>query len=126
MIFDDASDYRQSRHLGFLGRLLRGLHIDVVLLSALLAVCGFGLIVLYSAGGQEMDLVIRQGIRIGVALMALFVVAQLSPGLLRLWSPWVYAGGTLLLLAVLVTGDIGQGASAGLIWAWCAFSPPKS
>ena len=125
MIFDDASDFRQPRHLGFLGRILRGLHIDAVLLSALLAVCGFGLIVLYSAGSQDMDMVIRQCIRIGVALTALFVVAQLSPGLLRLWSPWAYVGGVVLLIAVLVTGDVGQGARRWLNLGVVRFQPSE-
>lgn len=125
MIFDDASDFRQSRRSGFVGRLLQRLHIDPILLSALLMLCGFGLIVLYSAGSRDMDMVFRQSIRIGVALTALFVIAQLAPGLLRLWSPWVYAVGILLLAAVLVTGDVGQGAQRWLDLKIVRFQPSE-
>ncbi|NNF52508.1 MAG: rod shape-determining protein RodA [Gammaproteobacteria bacterium] len=111
--------------MGFVGRILRRMHIDAVLLSSLLIICAFGLIVLYSAGGQQVDMVIRQGMRFGVAMLALLFVAQLPPGLLRLWSPWVYLSGVLLLLIVLVSGDIGQGARRWLDLGFIRFQPSE-
>jgi rod shape determining protein RodA len=48
--------------------------------------------------------------RLGVALVAMFVAAQMSPDFLRRWTPWGFLGGTVLLVLVLTTGEVGQGA----------------
>ncbi len=125
MMFEDATSFRDTQHLSFVGRLLRRMHIDAVLMGALLVICGFGLVVLYSAGGQDTDMVMRQGIRIGIAILALLFVAQLPPRILRLWSPWVYLGSIALLGAVLVTGDIGQGAQRWLNLGFVRFQPSE-
>ncbi len=91
-------------------RLLRRLHIDGPLLGALLLICAFGLAVLYSAVGENPRLAMNQVFRLAVGLFALLVVAQFSPDFLRRWSPWAYAGGLILLLLVLTSGVVGQGA----------------
>jgi len=96
--------------LGDFARLMRRLHIDGPLLGALLLICALGLVVLYSAVGGNMRLWISQLIRLGVALVAMLIVAQLPPDFLRRWTPLAYVGGLLLLILVLVTGEVGQGA----------------
>ena len=93
-----------------LSGLIRNLNIDIPLLGSLLLICGFGLFVLYSAAGESSVLLINQVIRIGVALIAMLIVAQLPPDFLRRWTPWAYFGGLVLLVLVLTMGDIGQGA----------------
>ena len=100
--------------LGDLGRLLRSIHVDSILLGALLMVCTFGLVVLYSAVGENMDLWLQQCIRLGVAIIAMIVVAQLPPDLMRRWTPWGYLFGLTLLVLVLVLGEVGQGAQRWL------------
>jgi rod shape determining protein RodA len=40
----------------------------------------------------------------------MFVVAQLPPEFLRRWTPWGYLAGIILLVLVLTTGEVGQGA----------------
>ena len=40
----------------------------------------------------------------------MFVLAQVSPRHLYFWTPWLYASGILLLIAVLLFGDVAQGA----------------
>ena len=91
-------------------RLMRRLHLDGPLLGGLLLICAFGLVVLYSAVGESNRLLMNQIVRLGVAFVAMFIVAQLPPGFLRRWTPWAYLAGILLLLLVLTKGDIGQGA----------------
>ena len=93
-----------------LSRLIRNLNIDIPLLGSLLLICGFGLFVLYSAAGESSVLLINQAIRMGIALIAMLIVAQLPPDLLRRWTPWAYFGGLVLFVLVLTMGDIGQGA----------------
>ena len=96
--------------LGDLGRVLRRLNIDGPLLGGLLLICGLGLVVLYSAVGESMRLWLSQLLRLGVALIALFIAAQMPPDLLRRWTPWGFVAGLILLVLVLTTGEIGQGA----------------
>jgi rod shape determining protein RodA len=100
----------KSAPLGDFARLMRRLHIDGPLLGGLLLICALGLVVLYSAVGENMRLWLNQVARLGVALVAMILVAQLSPDILRRWTPWVYLGGLLLLMLVAITGDVGQGA----------------
>ena len=96
--------------LNSFGNILRRLHIDGPLLGGLLLVCGFGLFVLYSAVGESNRLLMNQVIRLGVAFIAMLIVAQLPPGFLRRWTPWGYIAGLVLLVLVLTKGDVGQGA----------------
>jgi len=96
--------------LSDVARLMRRLHIDGALLSGLLLICGMGLFVLYSAVGESSRLLLNQVIRLGVAFIAMLIVAQLPPDFLRRWTPWGYLAGLVLLLLVLTKGDVGQGA----------------
>lgn len=92
--------WRRWRDLGL--RLLAPL--DLPLLAALLVLMAIGLTVLYSAGGQRHELVLAQGARFAVGLVALLLVASIPPVRIRVWTPWVYAGTLLLLLLVPVFG----------------------
>ena len=56
--------------LGEFGRLLRRFNIDGPLLGGLLLICALGLVVLYSAVGENMRLLLNQLIRLGVAIAA--------------------------------------------------------
>jgi rod shape determining protein RodA len=100
--------------LSGIGNLLQRLYLDGPLLGGLLLVSALGLIVLYSAVGQNIDLWLQQLIRLFVALVAMLIVAQLPPDLMRRWTPWGYLAGLLLLVLVLVTGEVGQGAQRWL------------
>ncbi|MDJ0792801.1 MAG: rod shape-determining protein RodA [Woeseiaceae bacterium] len=89
---------------------MRKLHVDGPLLVGLLLICGLGLFVLYSAVGESNRLLMNQVVRLGVAFVAMLIVAQLPPGFLRRWTPWGYMLGLLLLVLVLFKGEVGQGA----------------
>lgn len=100
----------RAEPLGELARLLRKLHIDGPLLVGLLLISALGLVVLYSAVGEDMRLWLNQLVRLSVALVTMLVVAQFSPYFMRRWTPWGFAAGLLLLILVLTAGEIGQGA----------------
>ncbi len=87
--------------------------LDLPLLLGLLLLMGFGLLVLYSASGERMDVVYRQATRLGVGLVALLVLSQVPPHIFRIWTPWLYALGILLLLATWLFG-VGRGADRWL------------
>ena len=103
----------------------RSLVMDVPLLITLLAVIGLGFVVLYSAVGGQTELLVRQGIRIFVALMVFVVVAQIQPRTLKLWTPWIFLFGVTLLVLVLVTGVVGQGAQRWLDLGIVRFQPSE-
>ncbi|MBT8095061.1 MAG: rod shape-determining protein RodA [Gammaproteobacteria bacterium] len=90
--------------------LLRRLHIDGPLLLVLMLICAFGLIILYSAVGESNRLLLNQAIRLGIAFVAMLIVAQLPPDFLRRWTPWGFAAGLVLLVLVLFKGEVIQGA----------------
>ncbi|NOR36136.1 MAG: rod shape-determining protein RodA [Woeseiaceae bacterium] len=92
------------------GQIYRRLRIDGLLLGGILLICALGLVVLYSAVGENMRLWTSQVIRLGVALVAMLIAAQMSPDFLRRWTPWGFLGGTVLLVLVLTTGELSQGA----------------
>ncbi len=116
MRFDDSRQLfeRKAAPLGDMARFLRRIHVDGPLLGGLLLVCSLGLFVLYSAVGENLDLWLRQCVRLGLALVVLLVAAQVPPGLLRRWTPWAYLAGLTLLILVLFHGDISQGAQRWL------------
>ena len=97
-----------------LAGLLRKLNIDVPLLGGLLLICIVGLFVLYSAVGEDNRLLLSQIVRLGVAFVAMIIVAQLPPDFLRRWTLWGYLAGLILLVLVLTVGDVGQGAQRWL------------
>jgi rod shape determining protein RodA len=103
-------DTGRAAPLGEFGRILRRLNLDGPLLGGLLLICGLGLVVLYSAVGENMRLLINQMVRLGVAIVAMLIVAQFSPEFMRRWTPLGFAVGLVLLVLVLTTGEVGQGA----------------
>ncbi|MFK8015164.1 MAG: rod shape-determining protein RodA [Gammaproteobacteria bacterium] len=111
--------------LNVAGRLFRSLHIDGPLLCGLLVLCAMGLMVLYSADGGNIGRVENQLVRIGVALCAMLVLCQVPPNFLRVWSPWLYGAGLVLLLFVAIGGVQGKGAQRWLDLGVIRFQPSE-
>ena len=95
-------------------RWLYKLHLDPLLLVLVVAVLAFGLMVLYSAAGDQSRLFDAQFQRVLVAMAVLVVAAQLPPGLYFRWAPFVYVVGLLLLLLVLLVGVKVKGSQRWL------------
>jgi rod shape determining protein RodA len=101
------------------------IHIDLPLLLGLIVLMGCGLIVIYSAGGQDMALIQRQLVRLGLAFAVMFVVAQIPPLVYRRWAVHFYIIGVLLLIAVLIIGTVGKGAQRWLDFGVARFQPSE-
>ncbi|RUO21200.1 rod shape-determining protein RodA [Aliidiomarina iranensis] len=93
---------------------LAKLHIDGPLLLGLIALSCVSLFVIYSAGGQDLGLVQRQVIRMGISFGVLFIVAQIAPDTFRTYAFPVYIAGLLMLVAVMFFGVTGKGAQRWL------------
>jgi rod shape determining protein RodA len=116
---------RAQRTLTFTGRLLEALHLDGPLLLAVLAVCAAGLIVLFSAAGEDLGVFLRQAARVGIGLGVIVAAAQVPPRVLRAIAPFLYTVGVLLLLAVALKGDIAMGAQRWLDLGVVRFQPSE-
>jgi rod shape determining protein RodA len=103
----------------------RRFHIDPILLFALITVTSMGLAILYSASNGNTTLVVQQIGRLSLAYVVMIIVAQIPPVKFRLWVPWVFMAGFLLLIAVLVVGDIGKGARRWLDLGVLRFQPSE-
>jgi rod shape determining protein RodA len=116
---------RAQRTLTVTGRVLAALHLDSPLLIGVLAVCAAGLVVLFSAAGEDVGVFLRQAIRVGLALAVMVAVAQVPPRVLRVVAPFLYGIGVLLLVIVAVKGDIAMGAQRWLDLGIVRFQPSE-
>lgn len=105
--------------------LAQRLHVDMPLLVGLLLLSALGLVVLYSAGGEDADLLMRQGVRLVMAFGAMLALAQVPPQNLWRWTPWLYLVGIGLLVAVLFFGESGKGAQRWLKMGPLSFQPSE-
>ena len=108
----------------FLPSWIKWPQLDVPLLLGLLLLMAFGLMVLYSASGGSMDVVYRQAVRLGVGLVALLVLSQVPPHILRIWSPWLFTLGLVLLLATWFVGT-GRATNRWLDLGLIRFQPSE-
>jgi rod shape determining protein RodA len=126
MIFDDFSPSRTRRTLSAGGRTLRALGLDGPLTGVLALIVCIGILVVYSASGQNIKMVEHHLANIAIAVAAMLALARLaSPQYLRLFAPFAYAIGVLLLVVVAATGHIGKGAQRWLDVGFMRFQPSE-
>lgn len=101
------------------------LHIDPWLLVLLLLLTSFGLVVLYSASGQSIDTVTRQGRFFLIAYVAMFAVAQLDLERVKRLAPAAYLIGVLMLIGVEFAGVNAKGAQRWLSLGGVRFQPSE-
>jgi rod shape determining protein RodA len=124
-MYGELSHSRTRRTVTATARLLRALHLDGMLLSALVAVSVFGMFVLYSAVGDNLSLWFNQLARLGIGFGVMIALAQLPDHFVRMLSPAAYAIGLLLLGIVAVAGDVGKGAQRWLDLGLIRFQPAE-
>jgi rod shape determining protein RodA len=100
-------------------------HIDVPLLLLLVVLTVYGLVVLYSASGQEMGAVIRQARYFLVAYGIMLLGAQFSLQQYKRWAPWFYLAGVCTLVAVMIAGVGAKGAQRWLAIGGFRFQPSE-
>jgi rod shape determining protein RodA len=126
MMREELSDGPSARRaVTGAARMLLALKLDGPLLVGLGLIAAYGLVVLYSASGQSLGVVIRQIGHLGMGTVALLVLAQVNPNFLRRISPWLYLGGVLLLCVVAGMGVIGKGAQRWLDLGVVRFQPSE-
>jgi rod shape determining protein RodA len=107
------------------GGLFYQAHLDLPLFAALILLSGIGFVTLYSAGGQQIDLLLKQGTRLAIAYAIMIILAQVPPRHLRRYAPALFLIGVVLLVAVLVTGEIVKGGQRWLNLGLFRFQPSE-
>lgn len=105
--------------------LLQSLHIDGWLLLGISILLMASIAIVYSASGGDIDVAIRQLIRIGFAFVLMLAFAQTPPHLIYIFTPWLFLLGILMLLAVIFFGDVGKGAQRWLEIGSIRFQPAE-
>lgn len=93
---------------------IRRFYFDMPLFFALLLLSIVSLFILYSAAGENHKVIFNQAVRIGVAFIVMIAIAQISPGTLYRWSPYLYTAGLIMLFLVLLVGITSKGAQRWL------------
>lgn len=91
--------------------LLQRIHIDGLLLLLLLTLAVASLLILYSASGKNMALLMKQASSFGIGLVGMVIIAQFEPRFMARWVPLAYVGGVGLLVVVDVMGHNAMGAT---------------
>jgi len=126
MIYEElTSGSRTRRTLTGAARVLMELRIDGPLVVGLSLIAAYGLVVLYSASGQSLPTVLRTVARLIIGAIAMLLLARVNPNFLRRSTPWLYAGGCVLLLIVEAIGHVGLGAQRWLDLGLFRFQPSE-
>jgi rod shape determining protein RodA len=116
---------RSQRTFTFAARVLGALRLDGPLLVGLGLIALYGLIVLYSASGQNWNRVIDGAVRVALGGIAMCALAQVKPAFLRRLAPFLFLVGCALLIAVDAIGYIGKGAQRWLDLGFIRFQPSE-
>ncbi len=92
----------------------RLLRLDPVLFMLLVLLACLGLLSLYSASGADVGRTVKQASSFAIGFGVLLVMARIPPTQYLRLAPFLYAGGTFLLLLVEVIGDVRMGAQRWL------------
>ena len=84
--------------IGYRQRVLNWFNLDPMLLCILLAIAGFGLLVLYSAADASEAVIRDQGVRLMAGFGLMLVIAQIPPYVLARITPVLYLFGLILLI----------------------------
>lgn len=106
--------------------LLKRLNIDWLLVIGILVMGATSLLTTYSASGGNAAMIKSQGLRILLGFGIMIVVAHINGQVLRRWSPFIYGGGVVLLVAVLIFGTTGKGAQRWLDLYLLRFQPSEA
>lgn len=116
----------QNNSSGISAHIFRWLaSLDLVLLVALALLIALGTIALFSASGENMNMMNKHTIHLVLATIVMLVATQLPSELLSRWSFWIYVFGVLILVLVLIQGSIGKGAQRWLEIGSLRFQPSE-
>ena len=94
---------------------------DFTLLLFVMIISVFGLVLLYSATNQDIDIVIRQGTKLSFCFVIMLLIGSLDSNKLRLITPYLYTICLLLLVMTLFWGHDTKGAKRWIVFFGFSF-----
>ncbi|MBN2606900.1 MAG: rod shape-determining protein RodA [Thiotrichales bacterium] len=104
---------------------LESFHLDGWLLGGILLLMLASSMIVYSASGGDAEVLHRHLARDGFAFLLMLLFAQIPPNLMRVYTPWLFLIGTIMLASVLLFGEIGKGARRWLDLGFFRFQPSE-
>ena len=98
--------------------------VDLKLFVLVMLIVIIGLATLFSVSGGDVNVIIKQLIRIAVGLTAMIILAQIHPDNFRLFSPLLYFFGIILLVLTIFFG-VGKSADRWLDFYILRFQPSE-
>lgn len=99
--------------------------LDVWLLIGLLAITGYGLLVLYSASGGSEKMFTNRVVQVSLGLGLMFVMAMIPPRFYQQVAPYLYLVCIVMLILVDVIGETSKGAQRWLNLGFVRFQPSE-
>ncbi|SNC59004.1 peptidoglycan glycosyltransferase MrdB [Sodalis endosymbiont of Henestaris halophilus] len=101
------------------------LHIDMMLLVFVTLLLAYSALAVWSASGQDINMMIRKIIQIVIGLLVMLVMAQVPPRVYDAWAPYLYIFCVFLLILVDFFGQISKGAQRWLDLGFIRFQPSE-
>lgn len=101
------------------------IHIDPVLLAGIIMLLAISLGLLYSSSNQDLTMISKQMVRIGIAFISMLIIAQIPIYKIRTWTPFIYLISVALLLSVLFIGTFAKGSRRWLELGLFNFQPSE-
>lgn len=99
--------------------------LDLLLLIGLLAITGYGLLVLYSASGGSERMFTNRVVQVSLGLCLMLVMAMFPPRFYQKVSPYLYVFCLILLILVDLVGETSKGAQRWLNLGFVRFQPSE-
>lgn len=120
------SDFvRRIQSLGDRSNEKNVLELDYFLIAILLSLCSVGILIIYSATGQDTFFVKRQLLFIAFGFVLMCIMANLSPRVWDRWALFLYAVGIVSLGMVLAFGVEANGAKRWLNLGFTRLQPSE-
>jgi rod shape determining protein RodA len=116
---------RRMQSLGESSDTRKILALDYGLIAILISLCSVGVLIIFSATGQDLFFVKRQASFTVIGLCLMCAMAQIPPRVWERWAPVLYAIGILLLGLVLSFGVEANGAKRWLDLGFIRLQPSE-
>ena len=100
-------------------------HIDPLFFLFITLLLGYSLYILWSATGQDIDMIEKRVIQIVLGFIVMIVFAQFSPRTYEAWAPTLYVICIVILLLVDIFGYTSKGAQRWLDLGILRFQPSE-
>ncbi|KFA58507.1 rod shape-determining protein RodA [Gilliamella sp. Choc4-2] len=101
------------------------IHIDPLFFLFIALLLGYSLYVLWSASGQNIDMMQKRAIQILLGFAAMIIFAQFSPRTYEKWAPSLYVTCIIVLFLVDIFGYTSKGAQRWLDLGILRFQPSE-